>query len=301
MDQLDVNLFDAWHRVTRELRKNPREAAKRRKGSLRPTLARPLRSWSLTLRADDKRIAAGAVVRYMRWPGTPDGPLCAVEAVTLTANDVRRFCRPIVIPWPGVSIDEAARRCGVNRATIHQWAKRGRVVMDYYACNPASARQANPNHRLAAKRVWTRRPIDPSGDVICGPWGQMRQALPDRISRFWQQTLLRSHRPTTPGAYIRFFACPRCRRWMKNVYWPMPVWTIAQAMGLQIQESRMASAALWSKGFICRHCAGLIYESVERRSRPSPGRHVDVWDRFVQRVSGGMLRGREVARPQSAM
>ncbi len=130
MDQLDLNLFDAWHRVKRELLKNPPEAAKRLNRQLRPTLARPLRSWSLTLRADDKRIAAGAVVRYMRWPGDPDGPLCAVEAVTLTADDVRRLCRPIVIPWPGVSIDEAARQCGVNRATIHQWAKRGRVVMD---------------------------------------------------------------------------------------------------------------------------------------------------------------------------
>ncbi|MCZ6850388.1 MAG: hypothetical protein O7F17_01970, partial [Planctomycetota bacterium] len=145
-------------------------------------------------------------------------------------------------------------------------------------------------------------------DVICGPWGQMRQALPDRISRRWQQTLLRSHRPTTPGAYIRFFACPRCQRWMKNVYWPMPVWTIALALASRDATHPEAPAGVprplphrYPCGFVCRICAGLIYESVERRSRPLPGRHVDVWDRFVQRISGGMLRGREVARPQSAL
>ncbi len=50
----------------------------------------------------------------------------------------------------------------------------------------------------------------------------------------------------------------------------------------------------YTEGFVCRECAGFIYESVERRSRPLPGYRVDCWDRFVKRISGGVLGGDDV-------
>ena len=43
--------------------------------------------------------------------------------------------------------------------------------------------------------------------------------------------------------------------------------------------------------FTCRRCANLIYESAEKTSAPSPGRTVDHHDRFIRRLSGGVLRG----------
>ena len=53
--------------------------------------------------------------------------------------------------------------------------------------------------------------------------------------------------------------------------------------------------------FVCRKCAGLVYESAERTSRGgAAGIRVDVWDRLVQRISGGVLRGREVVVTRAA-
>ena len=284
MDDIDRALADAWHRATI----HADEAQRRLQRYLGPIYQRPLRSWALVLRAHDKRLPSGEVVNYEQFDD--DGPDCAVSRITLTGELVRTLCGPITIPWPGVTINAAAKRFGVNRSTIHNWAKKGRIVMDVYP------KRGGKKNRCSEKRVWTRSPLDPAGDVYAGPWGTIRQHLAQRVPRDFQQSLLRTHRylRTTVMAFMR---CPKCGKWRKNLYWPQPIWTLKMAMGM---ASRGELYRRYTDGFVCRQCAGFIYESVERRSRPASGYRVDCWDRFVKRISGGVLGGDDVAPPASA-
>lgn len=285
MDDLDRALADAWHRATI----HADEAPQRLRRYLGPTYQRPLRSWALVLRAHDRRLPSGEVVNYEQFDD--DGPDCAVSRITLTGELVATLCGPITIPWPGVTINAAAKRFGVNRSTIHNWAKKGRIVMDLYP------KRGGKKNRCSEKRVWTRSPLDPAGDVYAGPWGTIRQHIAQRVPHDFQQSLLRTHRylRTTVMAFMR---CPKCAKWMKNLYWPQPIWTLRMASGHQgIEASREELCGWYTDGFVCRECAGFVYESVERRSRPLPGYRVDCWDRFVRRISGGVLGGDDVAPP----
>ncbi len=286
MDDIDRALADAWHRATIDAD----EAQRRRRRYLGPTYQRPVRSWALVLRAHDRRLPTGELVNYEQFDD--DGPDCAVSRITLTGELVRTLCGPITIPWPGVTINAAAKRFGVNRSTIHNWAKKGRIVMDVYP------KRGGKKNRCSEKRVWTRSPLDPAGDVYAGPWGTIRQYIAQRVPRDFQQSLLRTHRylRTTVMAFMR---CPKCAKWMKNLYWPQPIWTLEMAMGMAsrgqgIEGSREELYRRYADGFVCRECAGFVYESVERRSRPAAGYRVDCWDRFVRRVSGGVLGGDDV-------
>ena len=283
MDDIDRALADAWHRAAI----HPDEAQRRLRRHLGPTYQRPLRSWALVLRAHDRRLPTGEVVKYEQFDD--DGPDCAVARITLTGELIQSMCGPITIPWPGVTINAAATRFGVNRSTIHNWAKKGRIVMDVYP------KRGGKKNRCSEKRVWTRSPVDPAGDVYAGPWGTIRQYIAQRVPHDFQQSLLRTHRylRTTVMAFMR---CPTCAKWMKNLYWPQPIWTLKMAMGMASREELYRR---YTDGFVCRECAGFIYESVERRSRPLPGYRVDRWDRFVKRISGGVLGGDDVAPPAS--
>jgi len=278
MDDIDRALEDAWHNASI----GDDEAHRRLQRYLGPTYQRPLRSWSLVLRAHDQRLPVGEVVKYQQFDD--DGPDCAVSRITLTGQLIRSLCGPITIPWPGVTINAAAKRFGVNRSTIHNWAKKDRIVMDVYP------KQGGTVNRCSEKRVWTRTPLDPAGDVYAGPWGTLRQHVAERIPAEFHQSLLRTHRylRTTVMAFMR---CPKCDKWMKNLYWPQPIWTMKMAMG---SDGRYL-CCWYTDGFVCRECAGFIYESVERRSRPAAGYSVDSWDRFVRRISGGVLAGDDVA------
>ena len=300
MDQLDHALDEAWNRVRAELVRDPLKAARRFARALGPTYQRPLRSWALVLRAADKRLPVGDVVNYVEWD-PQFGVQCAVEQITFHGPTIRQLCAPIRIPWPGVSIDAAARCCGVNRSTIHNWVRAGRVVMDVYPHRGGMTRQAK-------KQIWTRAPIEPGGDVYTASWGSIRPYAAEGVPDTFVQSIPKTHRVVNRNPMC-FFQCPRCDKWMKKLYWPQPIWTIAMALasrpvpGRSVLESGSVSASMrspeddfnqFTDGFVCRLCAGLIYESVERRSRPARGYRVDVWDRFITRISAGVLRARDV-------
>jgi len=329
MNELDLELFRAWHRVRDKLQDDPEEAAKRAASSGQSTYARPVRSWCLVLRANDKRIdthCAMDVVEFIEWD--EDSPQCAVEAVELTGDAVRELCAPVRIIWPGVSIDEAARIFGVNRTTILRWgnsrAARKNRNNQYRKMSgfedsqsPASPdgvfprepyttrtegrlvidwyRKGNSQdlHR-AIKRVWTPRPVDPAGHVWAADWGGLIVDLTHHVCENWSQTVHRTYRLLSPGTYTRFVACPNCRKWCYKLYWPQQIWTVSDAQGVT-SGLMAASHHDGPDGFVCRRCAKLIYESAERTSKPAPGRTVNTWNRFIKRISAGWLDGGDVS------
>lgn len=271
----------------------------------RSTYTRPLRSWALALRANDKRIDTycdPTTVDYHEW--NEDSPLCAIDEIVLSAAIIKRLCGPISIPYPGVSIDEAARILGVNRTTIFRRARsqHSQLVIDYYC-----KRYGRDLHR-AEKLVWTRSPINPNGDVWTVPWDEPRvggRELHLNIASDWSQIIRRTHRPLATRVYSRFLQCPQCGSWNYILFFPQPIWTVGDQVGTKQSPHPSPSATADLRlpgergldGFVCRTCAKLIYESAERTSRPAPGRCVNVWDRYVKRATDGRLCGRDLDEP----
>lgn len=94
------------------------------------------------------------------------------------------------------------------------------------------------------------------------------------------------------------WVCPEadggCGRLVYKLYLPMPTWTLVSAMGGASEPARSDGLA-----FRCLRCAGLLYESAERRSSPGvrkdgSRRRVDTQVRFIKRISCGVLRGRDL-------
>lgn len=301
MDEVDIELSKAL----REIQTNPKARQKQQRTATQTTYTRPVRSWCLVLRANDSRIDTYCdteVVGNVDWG--PDQALCALKDVVLTAESVRALCAPVHIPWPGVSIDRASRLFGVNRTTVHRWGRgkhvkkrsqaqespgfreslgfvrsEGRVVIDSLCKG-----NGRDLHR-ATKRVWTRQPVDPAGEVLSGPWGSAITDLTHRVEEGWMQNVRLTHRPLGRRmVYVGLLQCPQCERWGYKLFWPQRIWTVAYAVGAAREQQTQDSG-----GFMCRRCAKVIYESAERGSRPGPGRRVNVDGRFQRRALGVMI------------
>ncbi len=340
------------------------------------TYQRPVRSWSLVIRANDKRLRFHRIRRgeedlegrpiprprlRSKDPVPPSAapPPRALEGdwlgVHLDAEVVGRLCAPVDLPWPGLTIAEAAARFGVETTTIYRWSKprgRERAAMttlfaeararERFESGPdawldappprwdgrgrrprgslaeqmrekvAEIMRDRPVQRVRGKvltidryvnradrkrddlRVWSPTPVDPGGRIVSGPWGGLNRRLHERVPADWLQ-LLRGRR----GKQCWGWSCPRCEAWVYKLYWPARVTTLGMVVGSPwAHRAWEEHGALVGEGFVCRRCAKLMYESTERTSRPEPGRTVDPWDRFVKRISGGVLRGGEVVVPK---
>jgi hypothetical protein len=86
---------------------------------------------------------------------------------------------------------------------------------------------------------------------------------------------------------------------VSKLYWPMPVWTIPAALGLDVDYQQRSAPGR----FACRKCWKLVYESSETHWRPdNRNDSLDIfWDRFVQRLTLGLLRGRDVPPPEGVV
>ena len=124
MDPLDAVLLDAWdtHIVPRLDSPAGRAELARRVASFhrlaadatRPAspAARPLRSFTLVLRANDRRL--------------PDHNLAG--AVALDADEIERLCAPIHLPPPGVPRLTAAQLLGVGPSALATRVRAGHLL-----------------------------------------------------------------------------------------------------------------------------------------------------------------------------
>ena len=325
MDELDAALLEAWAEV--QGRKSEVPA-----GKLGAYLSRPLRSWSVVLRANDPRLGGGEHIGHVRFDA--DGPWCELEELQLWGCEMKWLCAPIRIGPPGVPLVEAARRLGVGVNTIRRYEQRGLVSVRRFGKRArlkkaGGGRKNTPtvrgdasiatHHRASGERRndrgqiedvrWCPYPrrfptmnyclmttngwIDPGGEVWAGPWGTLRRMVIEDVADDFEQRLRRAHRPVGRQRGMWQWQCPGCGRWCYKLYWPMPTVTIQRRLDCG-SELRDEGDAIAERGFSCRRCAKLVYESVERT-----GQAVDVWGRFVQRISEGVLRGRDVNKASS--
>ncbi len=129
----------------------------------------------------------------------------------------------------------------------------------------------------------------------------MADRLPDdftqTLERTWQETAVRNHDPDATGAMgaigaiLYHWRCPDCARWCRMLFLPMPVWTLP-ASRADGTAAALARAPLLDH-FTCRRCANLQYESAERRKKGDKMRNAPR-DRFIKRISGGILTAKDV-------
>jgi hypothetical protein len=323
-DDFDRALIDAWEQTRQRFKDDPDKLGRVLRRRAMSTYARPLRSWSLVLRAGDKRI--------------PDDNTQGV--VQLTADRVRAWCSPVVIDYPGVSLDEAARRFGVNRTTVSRWASPSgmswaQAVKQQLAEAGDDARFGRPgvvrvvgkrlmlehehnraNPKRSATRVWTptARGVDPGGAVWSPGWGELRVGLAGRVPAGFRQALERVDRRlgrdedkassrSGPATRVFQWVCPPdaggCGGRVYKVYLPMPAWTLCRALGAVADDLPACPADGEPRAFLCHRCAGLIYESAERTASPGKCAHgrrrrINPMDRLVKRLSAGALSAADV-------
>jgi hypothetical protein len=325
----DIALLNAWDREHAKAKGDPSRLQKVLQRRAMSTYIRPLRSWSLVLRACDSRIEDNNSMGLVR----------------MTGARIRQLCSNVKIDYPGVSLDEAARDFGVNRTTVSRWANpidsgltwyqdvlgqieamsdmkwpprtyqvQGKRLMLEHFHNDA-------NPKRSSTRVWTEPyfGIDPSGEVWSADWGELRVGLADKVPEGFVQQLQRVDRklgcqttgrvasPAAPRARVWQWVCPKfdggCGRRVYKLYLPMPVWTLVDAYaGKYACDAQPSHDEAAPAAFLCLRCAGLLYESAERKSSPGKRkdgtrRRLNPDDRFIKRISGGVLRARSVQCP----
>lgn len=295
MDPLDTALLNA----------TPKARGDRPLG---PHLNQPLRSWSLALRAGDRRWAPGIPheelaerpegerVHDEPLPATPNGARDA-EVLCLSAQVVRDMCAPIRIESPGVPIAEAAERFGVSPLTIRRWVKQDLFVVDAIwrgRTSPYPRKFPACHYTL----VWTPDGLDPAGEVWSPSWGARRRHMIDDLPEDFQQMLLRVQRPIGAQGAQWQWVCPSCEKMVFKVYLPMLPLDIRQHLHVPPKPGGPPRGYYApEKGaarFVCRKCAGLVYESAERTSKDGDGKACDWFDRFIQRLTRGALRGSDL-------
>ncbi|MCI0629306.1 MAG: hypothetical protein L0Y44_01470 [Phycisphaerales bacterium] len=328
MDQIDLNLIEAWERVGARCAREPGEAMRRMRRKFCKTVFRPVRPWCLCLRAADTRITK-------RWgeiePWGADERQMAHE-VTLDGKAIRELTKPVMIHWPGVPMWEAAKKFGISREMMWAWRKRGFVRLrgfDYPGL-----------HNMWGKLipvVYTPSPLDPNHPAGRPPdyvWGSLWQGLWERMPENFEMTARRvpRYRVWKGESYFRGWDWECAGRWVegpsdeaterrsdggkwsgwvhracgrrcKYLFGPLPVWTLAKSSARQWALEMPAESGLagvWepglgeievgkgNRGFACKECWNIHNITLSNYRG---------WNDFVTHISGGLLYGHEVERP----
>jgi hypothetical protein len=319
MDAIDLALLTAWRKRFGETWAAARQ----------PYAERPLRSWALVLRAGDKRLIPGLPITHPRAEslfGTPEDPTGelarwkppaeslrkamelppkpgrmrnAAELLPLEGAEVRALCGPVNFTPPGMSMTDATKMLGVGANTIKRWAKRGVLKLTPIGKWDTASPLPRKFPRLRYTLVTARGSVDPSGQVWSMPWGDIRRSLHEKVGDDFYQEIVRVRRVIGAQGGMWQWVCPGCGTLAFKLYLPIRVWTMQRWFGSEdhlTMDEREAESNRRLHSFVCRRCAGLVYESAERRRGEGDGRRE--WDLFVKRFSGGALRGREVERPE---
>lgn len=327
MDDLDHALMRAWSAIAAAVRQD-RVAGQRRAARRRKAITQyAMRPWCLCIRACDTRLMRHATSVEL----LPDDTvgmdddvderikLGRPHIITLHGEGIRELTKPVCLTWPGERHRKAAAMLGINVRTLHHWIKAGSVEAAYNIGVMQTVRGRPGPH------VYAGMPLDPNGFLGRPPdalWGSLWQTHYTKLPE--QHELVVERRPRTrewrgeeklrgwdfvcPGRYEKLshgretasgFRHVPCGRRARRLYFPLPVWTIPQAMNDRIEiDDGGADDARWSPGFGDPH-AGVRSFACKRcwRVRSITLADVNGWNEFITHVTGGLLYGREVERP----
>jgi hypothetical protein len=304
MDDLLASIADAWAKLELRLALDTDELHRRLARRRLKMMRRAPRAWCITVRASDTRIHPGSArcePEDAAYPASlrTDGGEPGEHRVTIDSPLLRRLCRPVYVPRPGMPMPILARELGCSEGNL-AWALRQglfKSYRDYAALGPKTRK---------CTYLYTPDALDPSAAKLRkfpDPlWGTTARLVADHIPDGIEQTLTRvpNYRDVRYGhtAELRArppvrrhlgwkWVCPGCRRTCRVLYYPLrPLY------GIQLLKRPPASVVDWLPeplwGFACCFCHDVLQFSRV---------NADAWNRLICHLSGGLLYGSEVHRP----
>src|SRR5687767_2560939 len=306
MDELLANIAAAWAMLQPALALDPdelpRRLARRRLGVMR----RAPRAWCVTVRASDTRIhpaSARCEPEGAAYPASArtDGLEPGEHRVTLDSPLLRRLCRPVYVPRPGMPKCILAEQLGCSEGNL-EWGLRRGLFKTFRDVPPGGRKRG----RDRVTYVYTPHALDPSAATLRkfpDPlWGTTARLVADHIPDHIEQTVTRvpvvmemrrGHtaelRARPPKRVFRGWKwrCPGCGRTCRVLYYPLrPLY------GIQLLKRPPASLVDWLPeplwGFACCTCHDVLNFSRV---------NADAWNHLICHLSGGLLYGHEVAKP----
>lgn len=267
VDKLDSILLEAWNRMGWKLKKRRISALKRSRRRFKGVLTRPMREWCLVIRASDTRISSDDARIEVDPPDAIEHQ--EEHELLLTGGMIRDLTKPVFIPWPGVTLEEAAKLCGRRysfmKSWAHQAARKGNMEIrrrHEFRFPPPRLRKGSgltwdgkpekPNPRKprgGRPYVWTACAIDPNNFEGRRPhpvWGTLWQTLwkrlpVDYVLRVKRVPVFRNQgRGNEPIFRGWSFICPGrldenreykgCGRTCRYLYGPQTVWTLCKSI-----------------------------------------------------------------------
>ncbi|MBB6430600.1 hypothetical protein [Algisphaera agarilytica] len=221
-----------------------------------PSTSRPLRSFTLVLRANDRRLHDNNTA----------------GAVPLDPDEIQRLCAPIPLEPPGLPRASIARRLGVSPQALSARIKQGHLIKHHPFSRPSTRSGKYPGDPPRSHAYFYAPPpthlIHPIPEVQSADWGTLTQSLHQRPQHLqacgpqsacptpktsgansedasedtsgggaWSQTLHRTVRqlhpnpeslpPNSRKKYERFeWQCPDCGQHAQRLYWPFRPMTL---------------------------------------------------------------------------
>jgi hypothetical protein len=333
MDDFDANLTDAWNQVWERCQRDPAEARRRWERARSASFTKVPRVWCVALRAGDSRIGED----FGAFFGVEAAAEQREHEVVVTGAGLRRLCAPVRIDWPGVTLVQAGRLLGHHANALRRWLpiQPGRSRAQRAVAAPQTWREiVSPRAPLCVRYekaqshghngydvpvVWAERPLDPGRRRSDPPhplWGTLWQHLSAQLADQREQRLTRVPRRRLRYGNDEFkgweWLCPGrvervgkrriarpCGKRCLVVYAPLPVMTLARALGVEDGLVVPGLKGLWTPGMehaqrghkwhlACGSCWRIDHFSLTDYRG---------WNEVVSFLSGGLLYGHEVTRP----
>ncbi len=233
-------------------------------------------------------------------PAHPYEPI--EHEVIIRPHALRRFCRAVRTDSWGEQVHEVCAKLGTTPGTLiaARWAG---VFTERYV-KGLGGKRGKP---IPLIHSWTT--LDPSSArYFSRPdqlWGALWEYLPDRIPDDFEQTIIRHPifgrsiraRPSPTGELDRDdmqfkgwrWICPGCNKRVRTIYYPFAAQNLLEAMGGDPAQSDLDRIHEPPPTFACGKCHQLCYDT-----RTTPW----TWNLVISHVSGALLYGREVQKPQ---
>lgn len=293
MTDLDRLLLEAWGRVLPGLKGDAEEVRKRLARRRTREARRWPRAWCIAARASDNRITPYTAAmgpehaldtEDWRHPGR-----VIPHTVVLERRLLEVICAPVEIGPPGEPADEVAKKLGCSVCDLVTLRRKGFFRVHYK--KGLRGRRGKP-----VPLLFTWEMLDPSAvglkptdPIWAHVWRYHPQSLPegfaqelDRVPRF---------QPVKGGERLVGWRwiCPGCKDEVRTVYCPMPMPQWSDWVGWDPAPSGAEAMPQALSTFACMRCHDVCFFS--------RGDVLESWNSLVMHLTGGMMYGREVERP----
>ncbi len=299
METLEKTILNAWEAHKSRIESDPAEFARRIARRHSPTFLRCPRAWCLAVRASDRRINPMHAI-IVPEDAMDDLPKhAAAHDVTLDARVLKRLCTPVHTDFPYSSRFYLARKLGVAPNTLSTAVRKA---------DPELLRSRIIQGKLTRdERVfYAPGALDPGYAWHFQPahfaWGNDNRWLCDYVPEDFEQVIRRipvvrstwrkiPGRESIDGApqFSGFrWVCPACEKRVRTLYYPMPGFNTLRLSDLDVEDGHPDGLPAPPRSFACHACHRVRYFETTTHN---------AWNYVVNHISGGLLFGREVPKP----